>query len=258
MQEQLNIAMIQTKLAWENPKKNRKRIEKKIAHLNTVEIDLVILPEMFTSGFTMEPEKVAEDMKGETINWMKSMAAANKYAVMGSLVIKEADYFVNRLLFVTPAGEVSYYDKKHLFTLAGEHKVYRKGNKRLIVNYKGWRICPMICYDLRFPVWSRNKHEYDLLVYVANWPEPRVFAWEALLRARAIENMAYVVGVNRVGKDENGHFYTGDSGVYDALGHQIETSNEEETIITALHKNHIIHQREKLKFLDDQDSFSIN
>ncbi|MCV6630969.1 MAG: amidohydrolase [Flavobacteriaceae bacterium] len=253
MQEQINLALIQTNLAWEQPEKNRKRIEDKIDELT--DIDIVILPEMFTSGFTMHPERVAETMDGDTVQWMKEMAATHQYAIMGSLVIAEQDAFFNRLLFVTPEGEISHYDKKHLFALAGEDKIYKAGTDRLIIDFKGWRICPLICYDLRFPVWSRNKKDYDLLIYVANWPEPRVFAWEALLRARAIENMAYVVGVNRVGKDENNHFYTGDSGVYDILGHQIESSNEEETIITALHKDHITYHRKKLQFLDDQDPF---
>lgn len=166
MQEKITIALIQTKLAWENPKKNRKRLEKKINILEAV--NLVILPEMFTSGFTMTPENVAETMDGETIMWMKQLAAKNDFAIMGSIVIKEHHYFVNRLLFIAPNGNLEYYDKRHSFTLVGEDSIYRKGHKRLIINYNGWKICPLICYDLRFPVWARNDNAYDLLVYVAN------------------------------------------------------------------------------------------
>ncbi len=210
MKNILKITIIQSELVWENSAQNRQVFLEKIKSISEV-VDLIILPEMFTTGFTMNPEKVAETMDGETIHWLKYLAKEKNTAITGSLIIKEGNKYYNRLVFVHPTGEIKTYDKRHTFTLAGEDKIYTAGNKKLIVAYKGWKICPMICYDLRFPVWSRNTDDYNLLIYVANWPKPRITAWSTLLKARAIENMSYVVGVNRIGADDNGHEYSGNS-----------------------------------------------
>lgn len=256
MSETLQIAIIQAHLLWENPKGNRCSFDEKFKNLNS-NTDLIVLPEMFTTGFTMNPEAVAETMQGETIKWMKGIAERNILAVTGSIVIKENDHYYNRLLFVHPSGKVNFYDKRHTFSLAGEDKVYTAGFSKMIIDYKGWRICPLVCYDLRFPVWSRNIESYDLLIYVANWPKPRIQAWDALLRARAIENMCYAIGANRIGLDEKGYEHSGHSSVYDVLGNQISFSDKEEIVYSILIKNELIKYREKLKFLDDKDSFTL-
>ena len=258
MQEELKIAIVQSDLVWENPEKNRQNFDKKIKQTKR-SVDVIVLPEMFTSGFTMNPEHVFETMDGTTIAWMKEIAKRTNSAICGSLVILENSNYYNRFVFVTPKGDLEYYDKRHTFTLAGEHKVYKAGNKRLIVNYKGWKLLPLICYDLRFPVWARNTDDYDVMIYVANWPKPRVNAWDALLKARAIENMSYCVGVNRVGFDVNNHEYVGHSAIYDGLGECISDikHNTEQTEIIILNKNHLETIREKLKFLDDRDAFTL-
>lgn len=188
------------------------------------------------------------------------MAAEKQIAVAGSLIISEDGNFFNRFVFVHPSGEIDTYDKRHLFTLAGEHEVYKTGTAKVILNYKGWKICPLICYDLRFPVWARNAESYDLLIYVANWPKPRINAWDTLLKARAIENMCHVVGVNRVGEDANDLQYIGHAAAYDSLGSPLTEiqSGKEATIIAVLDKNHTSESRKKLNFLNDQDSFTIN
>ncbi len=258
MQEKLKVALIQSDLVWENAAQNRVNFTKKIEDLNE-DSDLVILPEMFTSGFTMHAESVAESMEGKTVSWMKDLALKKHIAIVGSLVIKEDNKFCNRLLFVEPSGKITHYDKKHTFTLVGEEKVYTSGKNKVIVDYKGWKICPLICYDLRFPVWARNVEDYDVLIYVANWPTPRVSAWDALLKSRAIENMSYCIGVNRVGVDGVNSKYSGHSAVYDVLGEQISnlTPNEECTEIITLEKRHISAYRSKFKFLNDKDIFSL-
>ncbi|HLV69811.1 MAG TPA: amidohydrolase [Xanthomarina sp.] len=258
MQEHLKIALIQTELVWENPKQNRVYLTKKVESISEA-VDVIILPEMFTSGFTMNPEKVVETMFGETIVWMQDLALKKQTALMGSMVISEHGHFYNRLLFVHPNGIIETYDKKHTFTLAGEDKVYTAGKSKLIVTYKGWKICPLICYDLRFPVWSRNVENYDILVYVANWPKVRVAAWDALLKARAIENMSYCIGVNRVGLDGNNHEYSGHSAVFDVLGEKLDRIPENQEFIDTftLSKNHIETYREKLNFLNDKDAFNL-
>ena len=258
MTQQLTIALIQTDLVWENLEENRLRFTEKINSISDA-VDLIILPEMFTSGFTMNAETVAETMDGITVAWLQRLAKDKNAAITGSIVIKEDDAFYNRLLFTQPNGHVESYDKRHTFTLAGEHKVYKAGKEKVIIEYLGWYICPLICYDLRFPVWARNVEGYDLLLYVANWPKPRINAWDALLRARAIENMSYCIGVNRVGIDGTGHEYPGHSAVYDVLGQRLDTiPKEKEAIeIVTLEKNHIKRYREKLGFLSDRDSFSL-
>lgn len=253
----MKVALIQTDIIWEDTERNRINFEEKI---NTIvaDVDLIVLPEMFTTGFSMHPERVAETMDGKSILWLQALAKSKNKAITGSLIIKENNNFYNRLVFVFPSGEIQYYDKRHLFSLAGEDKVYTSGAKRLIVEYKGWKICPLICYDLRFPVFSRNTEGYDLLLYVASWPKPRINAWDALLKARAIENMCYTVGVNRIGEDGNKYPYSGHSQVIDFLGNAIiEPSNEEGVFITSVDKQPLLETRNKLGFLDDQDIFII-
>jgi len=258
MQDQLKIALIQSELVWENPRKNRSNFTGKIEQITT-EVDVIILPEMFTSGFTMTPENVCETMEGETLSWMLDIAKNKNVAIGGSLVIQENEKFYNRFVFVKPDGGIDTYDKRHRFTLAGEDKKYAAGDQRVIIEYKGWRIHPLVCYDLRFPVWARNTDAYDMVIYVANWPKPRIAAWDALLKARAIENMSYCIGVNRVGKDNNKHEYSGHSAAYDGLGEQLsQLKNGIEAIeIVSLSKKHLHTIREKLMFLNDRDRFSL-
>ena len=222
-------------------------------------VDLIVLPEMFTSGFTMSPQVVAEAMDGDTIQWMLALANRKGAAIVGSLVIKENNNYYNRLVFVHPNGVVDSYDKRHTFTLAGEDKVYTKGEAQLIVNYKGFKIKPLVCYDLRFPVWSRLSDNYDVLLYVANWPTKRILAWDTLLQARAIENMSYCIGVNRVGLDANKYQYPGHSQVYNALGEKLIRlkPNMEDIALVTLSKSHVETTRNKLRFLDDKDLFSL-
>ena len=253
----MKIALIQAPLLWENPKQNRNYFEEKINSI-TETIDLIVLPEMFTSGFTMNPKSVAEVMQGETVLWLQALAKAKNSAITGSLVIEEKENFYNRLVFVFPSGEIKTYDKKHLFTLSGEDKVYTSGSEKLVFEYQGFRICPLICYDLRFPVFARNTEDYDVLIYVANWPKPRINAWDALLKARAIENMCYTIGVNRMGEDPNKHNYPGHSQVIDYLGNYlVEPQENEGVFITTLNKNTLETTRQKLGFLNDRDAFTM-
>ncbi|WP_179022640.1 amidohydrolase [Winogradskyella forsetii] len=258
MSNALKVALIQTDLVWENPEENRRLLNDKIDTISTG-VDLVVLPEMFTSGFTMNPTSVAETMDGKTLNWLKTKAKEKQVAIMGSLVISENKNFYNRMVCVEPSGNMTHYDKRHTFTLAGEHEVYSAGTEKVIFNYKGWKICPLVCYDLRFPVWARNVEDYDLLIYVANWPKIRIDAWDALLKARAIENMAYCIGVNRVGLDGNQYEYSGHSAAYDVLGNRIDTISESEvaTEIVTLEKDSIEKYRKKLNFLNDRDDFNL-
>lgn len=255
----LKIALIQTNLIWENPTANRDHFAEKI---NTIkpETDLIVLPEMFTTGFTMNTHPLAETMSGKTIDWMKKIAHQKNAALTGSIIIEENNQFYNRMLWVYPNQEVVYYDKKHLFTLANEHHYFSKGNSKTLINFKGFTINLMICYDLRFPVWSRNTENYDALLYVASWPEKRIEAWDTLLKARAIENMAYVVGVNRIGTDNQNINYTGHSIVYDSLGNAITKINNQndEVIYATLEKNHIEKTRSKFKFIQDRDPFTLH
>lgn len=254
---ELKVAKIQTELFWEDPGKNRRQFQEKISEFSEA-VDLIVLPEMFTSGFTMNAEKVAESMQGTTVNWMKQLAKSTNAAITGSIVIKEKGSYFNRLLFVAPDGSCEYYDKKHRFTLAGEQKVYSAGKTHKLIEYRGWKILPLICYDLRFPVWARNTMDYDLLLYVANWPKVRISAWDILLQARAIENMCYCIGVNRIGKDGNGHEYSGHTAAYDVLGKILNdlTEKESETIVI-LEKSEIRDLRAKLGFLEDRDNFTL-
>lgn len=256
MSQELKIALVQSSLVWENPEQNRNNFSKKITLISS-DSDLIILPEMFTTGFTMRPQNIAIEEGQLTLNWMIQKANEKQSVIIGSIPFYEDGNYTNSLFFVQPDGSYQRYDKRHTFTLAGESDIYKAGTKKLIVEYKGFKICPLVCYDLRFPVWARNVENYDVLLYVANWPKPRITAWDTLIKARAIENMAFCVGVNRIGKDEMGHEYSGHSAVYDALGAQLAFSEKEETIYTVLQKDHIISVREKLKFLADRDVFTL-
>lgn len=253
----MKVALVQSSLAWENPTENRSHLAQKITGFME-EVDLIVLPEMFSSGFTMNPKAVAETMNGETIAWLQHLAKAKDCAITGSLVIEENGKYYNRLVFVYPNGELKTYDKRHLFTLAGEDKVYTAGKEKLIIEYKGFRICPLICYDLRFPVFARNVEDYDVLIYVANWPKPRINAWDILLKARAVENMSYAIGVNRIGMDENELEYVGHTQAVDFLGNYLLEAQETDGVfIVELDKEKVLETRSKLAFLKDKDSFKL-
>ena len=259
MAKNLNTALLQVNLEWENIQQNVDHFEEKISKLDP-DVDLIILPEMFSTGFSMNAKNLAEPANGPTLKWMQRMASEKDAAVTGSLIITENDNFYNRLYFVHPDGSFQKYDKRHTFTLAKEDETYASGQERLIVEYKTWKICPLVCYDLRFPVWSRNTEDYDLLIYVANWPAARIAAWDALLKARAIENMSFCIGLNRVGKDGSDLNYVGHSAVYDCLGKKISTEETESefTEVVKLDKQHLIETRSQLKFLQDRDRFTVH
>lgn len=253
----MKVALIQSPLFWENPTANRNHFEVKINAL-TEKVHLIVLPEMFSTGFTMNPESVFETMEGETIQWLQSLAKAKNSAITGSLILKENGNFYNRLVFVFPSGEIQFYDKRHLFSLAGEDKVYTSGKEKLIVNYLGWKICPLICYDLRFPVFARNVEGYDVLIYVANWPKLRINAWDILLKARSVENLCYTIGLNRVGFDDNNFEYNGHSQAVDFLGNYVlEPKETEGVFVVELNKGKLVETRNKFGFLNDRDSFEL-
>jgi predicted amidohydrolase len=261
----LRVSLVQTPVQWENPEGNRIMFSEKLADL-AGKTDLVVLPEMFTTGFTMRAEAMAEPMDGSTIQWMKQQANLLQAALTGSFICFEDGHYFNRLVFVKPDGSIESYDKKHLFTLAGENETFKPGQKRVVAEWKGWRICPLICYDLRFPVWSRNirgsfftglNPYYDLLIYVANWPDKRIQHWRALLTARAIENQSFVLGVNIVGKDGNGLEYTGHSMAVDFGGQAFAhlDDGKEDIITLELNKSELNSYRRQLPFLQDGDVF---
>lgn len=254
----LKITLIQSELYWQNREANLAMFEEKIWQIQE-ETDIIILPEMFTTGFSMEAEKLAEPMNLTTFKWMQQMAAQKKAVIMGSYIVKENGNYFNRLLWVQPDGEFDYYDKRHLFRMADEHLTYTAGEKKIIKEWKGWKIMPLICYDLRFPVWARSQNlEYDLGIYVANWPAPRVNAWTTLLQARAIENVAYVAGVNRVGEDENGMSYVGESAVNDFKGNPLFFNHKEEVIQTVTLDWEALQKfRQKFPAQLDADEFTI-
>jgi len=226
--QNLNVSLIQIPLAWQQPELNRETFAEHIHGL--AETDLILLPEMFNTGFSMEAEKLAESMDGPTIQWMAEMARTSQAVVTGSLIVEVEQGYFNRLIWMRPDGSHGTYDKRHLFRLAKEQSYYRAGDANQIFELKGWRIQPQICYDLRFPVWSRNTQAYDLLLYVANWPAKRRYAWQTLLRARAIENICYVAAVNRIGADGNGFHHAGDSAVLDFMGEEIIHQADDELI----------------------------
>ena len=251
----IRVTIVQTDLHWEAIDANLEQFDQKLAHL-TGHTDLVILPEMFTTGFSMSAADLAEEGEGKTINWLRHQAQKLQAAIMGSFIARENKQFYNRLLVMEPTGNYHTYDKKHLFTLAGEHTIYAPGKERLIWEWKGWRICPLICYDLRFPVWSRNTENYDLLIYVANFPAVRRYAWNNLLIARAIENQAYTIGVNRIGMDGKGIEYAGDSTILDFAGQVLTRfSYLEQTATFELSYPAQQTFRNKRQFLADRDHF---
>lgn len=259
LQEILHVALFQASLVWENSQANRDKMDQWFEKISKT-TDIVILPEMFNTGFSMNVGQLAEAMDGETVQWMKKRCDEHQIALCGSLIIQEKEQFFNRLVFVEPSGKVNYYNKRHLFTMGNEESHFQPGTERLIVHYKGWRICPLICYDVRFPVWSRNCNEYDLLVYVANWPRNRDEVWNTLLKARAMENQAYVAGVNRVGVDGQMIHYSGHSKIVNAKGQCLTDSNEgEEGIVSAeISMSELLKFRTDFPVLDDADSFYLD
>ncbi len=262
MSEELKVTLVQTELIWEDAEGNIQQFGEKLQRVS--DTDLVVLPEMFTTGFTMNPQSLSETMDGKTVTWMQVTAQTQKFVLCGSVIIEESGHFFNRFIAAYPDGSLKTYDKKHLFGLAGEDKPYQAGTDRLVMEIKGWIILPLICYDLRFPVWARSQKsenipwEYDVLLYVANWPKPRVKAWDTLLQARAIENQAYCVGVNRIGLDGNQVEYNGHSAVYDYGGEPMLIPTEDDCLRTAvLSKTDLHNFREKLPFQKDADGFEL-
>jgi omega-amidase len=265
MSSTLRLSLIQSRLHWENKEANLNMFEEKIRSIASP-TEIVILPEMFSTGFSMNPEKLAEKMDGKTVTWMRRIASERKLILTGSVIIEEDGNYFNRLIWMLPTGQYGYYDKRHRFAFAGEDEEYTAGNKRLIASVNGWRILLLVCYDLRFPVWSRQSTEktngqaleYDLLIYVANWPERRNHAWKTLLQARAIENQSFVAGVNRVGTDGKGINYSGDSMVIDPLGNVMyQKENDEDIYTVALQRSELEAVRQKYPFWRDADSFKI-
>ncbi len=254
----LSVTLIQSNLHWESISENLKMFSEKLSSVGKT--DLIVLPETFSTGFSMNP-KFEETMDGTAVEWMRKMAAEKNCVICGSLMISEDENFYNRLIWMQPTGEFQTYDKRHLFCISDEPKFFTAGTERLIVELNGWKICPLICYDLRFPVWARNDKDeaYDILLYVANWPERRNVAWKTLLPARAIENQAYVIGANRVGVDEKNISHSGDSMVIDALGKILYHKEQEEDVFTIeLNYDELQKVREQLPFLNDADDFVLN
>lgn len=260
----MNVTIIQTGLHWEDPEKNRAHFQNKINSINGT--DLIVLPEMFTTGFTMNPETVAEDAEGTTLKWLQQNASQKNAVITGSVAVKENNNYYNRLYWVYPSGNFSFYNKRHLFRMAKEDQHYKAGENKIIREIGKWKVCPLVCYDLRFPVWSRNKWksekeqwDYDVLVYVANWPEVRNYPWKQLLIARAIENQCYVVGVNRIGKDGNNYEHSGDSVVIDPKGNVISTlkAHEDKTETIFLDKKLLEEYRKTFPVGMDGDDFEL-
>ena len=254
----LRITTVQTNLQWEAPAANRAMFDTKLAPL-AGQTDVVVLPEMFTTGFSMNAAALAETMDGTSLEWMTKHAARLDAVLTGSLIVQENGNNYNRLIWMRPDGSYDTYDKRHLFTMADEHLTYTAGTKRLITEWRGWRVCPLVCYDLRFPVWARNTDGYDLLIYTANWPSMRAYAWRTLLHARAIENQAYTVGVNHVGKDGKDIPYSGDTMIIEPSGADIlyHKADEEDVHTETLSWEHLQKVRKKLPFLADKDAFEI-
>lgn len=254
---QLHFTMVQASLVWEDAKANHAHFDQLLSDIE--QTDVIVLPEMFSTGFSMNPESLAENESGVSVSWMQELAKRSNAAVTGSLIIREDSKYYNRLFWVLPSGDFTTYDKRHLFSLAGEEKHYAAGNERVLIEYKGFRIMPLVCYDLRFPVWSRNDLNYDVAIYVANWPERRSYYWKQLLIARAIENQSYVIGVNRVGNDGNEIYHSGDSICLDPLAAIVSSANagKEEVFTAVIDKDRIAEVRDKFQFLNDQDNFDI-
>ncbi len=250
----LRLNLVQSDIIWENPPANIARTESLLTH--APHADIILLPEMWSTGFTMHPENAAEDATGHALSWMMEYARTSNAVIAGSMATRHHGRFYNRFYWAFPDGHLEWYDKKHLFSYGGEDKPYTAGTTQVSIEIKGWNIMPIVCYDLRFPAWCRNRNDYDLLVVVANWPVPRIHHWDALVRARAIENQCYVTAVNRVGSDGNGLQYTGHSSVYNMNGDLLHTLKEQEGVIPAvLNKEELNEYRNTYKFLQDQDVF---
>ncbi|TVP44931.1 MAG: amidohydrolase [Mongoliibacter sp.] len=260
----LKVALVQTDLYWKDKIANMAMLEEKISDLDE-RVDVIVLPEMFTTGFTMEAEEVAETMNLQTTRWLKQMARQSQALVTGSFVVQDGLEFYNRLVWAKPNGDIDHYDKRHLFRMADEDSHYSMGKKQVVFEWKGWKIMPQVCYDLRFPVWSRNwlqdnkELAYDLIFFVASWPAPRINAWDILLQARAIENLSYSIGVNRVGVDGNDVPYTGHSGAYNYKGETLcYSQDKEEILIAELSYESLVEFRTKFPAWMDSDSFKLN
>ncbi len=255
MKKILKISLVQFDIYWENIDENLKYLD---YLLNNLKTDLIVLPEMFTTGFTPFPQKSQNHDNKKIIDWMMKISKSKNSAICGSTIFKVGDEFYNRFLFIHE-NRIQHYDKKHLFSYGGESRNFKPGKSKTIIDFHGWKICPQICYDLRFPVWSRNTENYDLLLYVANWPEKRKEHWMSLLKARSIENQSYVVGLNRVGRDEMGLVYSGDSLVFDPLGNELLHMNPLQNISEIIvDKNLIESTRREFPFLLDKDNFNLN
>ena len=257
MKNSLNITLIQTSLFWENVEKNLSHFDKLISEIS--DTDIILLPEMFNTAFCPKSNHLAETMEGETVSWMKEIAKNKNSAIAGTLMVKEGEKVFNRLVWISKNGTIHTYDKHHLFSLIKEERYISKGTGRLIVEEDGWRICPLICYDLRFPVFSRNDVDYDLLIYLANWPIKRIDAWDTLLKARSIENQCYTIGVNRIGSDGNRIVFNGHSKVFDAFGKELISANEdfEEVIQIEISSHDLKLKRRQMNFLKDRDKFTL-
>jgi len=261
----LKIAQIQSNLYWEDIGANLAMFEEKIWEING-QVDLILLPEMFNTGFSMNPKKLAEVPGLRTEKWLKQMAAQKKALVGGSYIVNDRGDYYNRFVAAFPDGSIQYYDKHHLFSLAKEEDFFTAGKQRMILEFRDWKICPLICYDLRFPAWAKNRYdpvsntfEYDLLIYVASWPKPRIAAWDTLLQARAIENQCYVAGVNRVGTDANDHAYVGHTVLIDYSGEELEKiKNKEGMLVEQLSKESLEVYRKRYPFLADSDIVDVH
>jgi omega-amidase len=255
----MRITTVQTQLVWEDKNANYQHIENLLSGIKRGDTDVIVLPEMFSTGFSMQPERLAEPLEGSALYFLKRKAWELDAVITGSFICEDKGNYYNRLVWMQPDGNFQTYDKRHRFTLAGEDKHYTEGGQKLIVEWRGWRFCPLICYDLRFPVWSRNVTPYyDVLIYVANWPQIRRYPWQSLLVARAIENQSYVIGVNRVGADGNGFDHSGDSSVIDYAGEILfRRSFTEGVETTILSRENLDKFRQKFGFLRDGDYFQI-
>lgn len=257
MNNNLNITLVQSNIFWKRKKKN-------FSHLNDLlekiqKTDIILLPEMFNTGFCPEDTSLSESMNGKTVNWMKELSKQNNCSVAGTLMIVENHKVFNRLVWVSVTGETLTYDKYHLFSLINEERYISKGKERLVFDELGWKICPLICYDLRFPVFCRNNVDYDILIYLANWPVKRIDAWDTLLKARSIENQCYTIGVNRLGEDGNGALFNGHSKVFDSFGKELlsATDNTEEVLQISLSLDDLKLKRRQMNFLQDRDDFTL-
>jgi predicted amidohydrolase len=261
--QDINVTFIQSNLVWKNHLANLEAFEEQISQIKTT-TDLIVLPEMFNTGFVVEPQKIDENAAADSFSWMRKMAQEKQTVIAGSMIVKDQDSFYNRFYWVLPNGNFKSYDKRHLFSLGNEHLRFTAGNEQLIIDFKGWKIKPLICYDLRFPVWAKNNYhsgsyDFDLLIYIANWPAARSYAWRSLLVARAIENQAYTIGVNRIGKDGNGTPHSGFSGVIEPKGEWIseEVQNMESVQTIKLSAEDLLTYRNKFTVGLDWDEFEI-